>query len=170
MNTIQISNALTKHVKYFEGIYPINLLPSSLIKPSVILTNLDKHYMPGSHLVAVCFSDSGYVEYFDSYGLPPYKLEIMSYLQHHSISWTFNHYRLYGLTSNVCGHYCCLYALHRARGLSMTSFVNMFLPARYTCNNIRAVRMFRAQFGECPACSPVGAAAAVQVSGINKGT
>ena len=83
MHTIQISEVLTKHVKYFEGIYPINLLPSSLIKPSVILTNLDKHYMPGSHLVAVCFSDSGYAEYFNSYGLPPYKLEIVSYLQHH---------------------------------------------------------------------------------------
>jgi hypothetical protein len=108
--------------------------------------------MPGSHWVAVCFSDSGYAEYFDSYGLPPYKLEIMAYLQCHSISWTFNRHRLQGLTTNVCGHYCCIYALHRARGLSMTSFVNMFSPARYTYNDIKAVRMFRAQFGECPAC------------------
>ena len=30
--------------------------------------------------------------------------------------------------------------------------VNMFLPARYTCNDKRAVQMFRAQFGVCPAC------------------
>jgi len=35
----------------------------------------------------------------------------------------------------------------------MTSFVNMFLPASYTFNDIRAVSMFRAQFGQCPACS-----------------
>ena len=80
MNTIQISNALTKHVKYFQGVYPIDLLPSTLMKPSIIVINLDKHYMSGSHWVAVCFSDSGYAEYFDSYGLPPYKLEIMSFL------------------------------------------------------------------------------------------
>jgi hypothetical protein len=153
MNTLQIHKVLTKHVTYFQGVYPIDLLPSTLIKPSIIVINLDKHYMPGSHWVAVCFSDSGYAEYFDSYGLPPYKLEIMAYLQRHSSSWTFNRHRLQGLTTNVCGHYCCLYALHRARGLPMTSLVIMFQPARYTCNDIRAVRMFRTQFGECPACS-----------------
>ena len=106
--------------------------------------------MPGSHWVAFCFSDFRYDEYFDSYVLPPYKLEIMSYLQHHSIYWTFNHHRLQGLTSNVCGQYFCIYALHRARGLSMTSFVNMFSPARYTCNDTKAVRMFCAQLWEWP--------------------
>src|SRR5215469_3120914 len=152
MNTTQIRKVLSKHVEYFQGVYPIDILPSTLTKPSIIVINLDKHYMPGSHWVAVCFADSGYAEYFDSYGLPPYKLEIMAYLQRHSISWTFNRHRLQGLTTNVCGHYCCIYALHRARGFSMTSFVNMFSPARYTCNDIKAARMFRAHFGECPAC------------------
>jgi len=152
MNSIQIHEVLTKHVKYFQGVYPIDLLPSTLIKPSIIIINLDKHYIPGSHWAAVCFSDSGCAEYFDSYGLPPFKYEIVAYLQRHSISWTFNRHRLQGLTSNVCEHYCCLYSLHRAQGLSMTSFVNMFVPARYTCNDKRAVQMFRAQFGECPAC------------------
>ena len=63
MNTIQITKVLTKHVKYFQRVYPIDLLPSTLIKPSIIVINLDKHYMPGSHCVAVCFSDSEYTEY-----------------------------------------------------------------------------------------------------------
>ena len=152
MNTMQISKVLNKHVEYFQGVYPIDHLPSTLIKPSIII-NIDKHYMPGSHWVPLCLSDSGYAEYFDSYGLPPYKLEITSYLQNHSISWTFNHHRLQGLTSNICGHYCCLYELHRVRRLSMTSFASIFSPARYSCNDIRAVRMFRAQFEECPSCS-----------------
>jgi hypothetical protein len=155
MNTTQICKVLTKHVKYFQGVYPIDLLPSTLTKPSLIVINLDKHYMPGSHWVAVCFSDTGYAEYFDSYGLPPFMYEITTYLQRHSISWTFNSHRLQGLTSNVCGHYCCLYALHRVRGQTMMSFINMFKPARYTCNDKKDVRMFRAQFGECPACSLV---------------
>jgi len=126
MNTIQINQFVTKHVKYFQGVYPIDLLPSTPIKPSTIVINLDKHYMPGSHWVAVCISDSGYSVYFDSYGLPPYKLEIKAFLHRHSISWTFNRHRLQGFISNVCGHYCCIYALHRARGQSMTSFVKMF--------------------------------------------
>jgi len=148
MNSIQIYKVLTKHVKYFQGVYPIDLLPSTLIKPSIIVINLDKHYVSGSHWVAVCFSDSGCAEYFDSYGLPHFKYEIMAYLQRHSISWTFNRHRLQGLTSNVC----CLYTNHGAQGLSMTSFVNMFVPDRYTGNDKRTVQMFRAQFGNCPAC------------------
>jgi len=70
MNTTQIDKVLTKHVKYFEGVYPKDLLPSTLIKPSKIVVNFYKHYMPGSHWVALCISDSGYAEYFDSYVLP----------------------------------------------------------------------------------------------------
>jgi len=80
MNTIQIDKVLTKNVKYFQVLYPIDLLPSTLIKPSIIVISLDKHYMPGSHWVAVCISNSGYAEYFYSYGLPPYKFEIMAFL------------------------------------------------------------------------------------------
>ena len=117
MNTIQINRVLRKHVKYFQEVYPIHLLPVTLLKPSIVLFNLDKHYIPGSHWVAVCFSDSGYAEYFDSYGLRPYRLEITTYLQRHSISWRFNRHRLQGVTLNVCGHYCCFYALNRAEGL-----------------------------------------------------
>jgi hypothetical protein len=120
MNTTQIHKVLSKHVKYFQGVYPKDRLPSTLIEHSIIVVNLDKHYMPGSHWVAVCISDSGYAEYFDTYGLPPYKLKIISFLQLHSISWPFNRHRLQGLTWNVCGHYCCIYALHRAGGQTMT--------------------------------------------------
>ena len=126
MNTIQIDKVLTKYVKYFQGVYPIDLLTSTLIKPSIIVISLDKHYMPGSHWVAVCIFYSGCAEYFDLYGLPPFKLEIKTFLQLHSISWTFNHHRLQGLTSKFCGHFCCIYSLHRTRGHSMTSYVNIF--------------------------------------------
>jgi len=37
MNTTQIRKVLTLHVEYFEGVYPIDLLPSALIKPSIIV-------------------------------------------------------------------------------------------------------------------------------------
>jgi len=71
MNTIHIIKVLTKPVKHFQGFCSIDLLTHTLIKPWIIVNYLDKHYMPGSHWVAVCVSDSGYVEYFDLYGLPP---------------------------------------------------------------------------------------------------
>jgi hypothetical protein len=153
MNTIQINRVLSKHVKYFQWVYRIDLILATIVKPAILVINLDKHYMPGSHWVTKCLSDDDCACYFDSYGIPPFKLEITAFLQRHSISWTFNRHRVQGLTSKVCRHYCCLYALHIAKGLSMTSFVNMFSPAHYDCNDIKAVCIFRPQFGKCPACS-----------------
>jgi hypothetical protein len=49
MNAIQIDKVLNKRVKYFQRVYSIDLLHSTLIKPSIIIINLDKHYMPVSH-------------------------------------------------------------------------------------------------------------------------
>jgi len=154
MCTIQINRILPKHLNYFQEVYPIDLLLSILLNPSIIVINLSKNYirLSGSHYLDLCFSNSEWAEYFDSCDLPPYKLEIMAYLHRHSISCEFNCYRLKGLTANNCGQYCHIYAFHRAKGLSMTSLVNMSLPAPYTFNDIRPMSMFRAQFGQCPAC------------------
>ena len=55
MNNLQIHKVLTKLLKYFQGVYRLVLLASTHIKPSIIVINLDKHYMAGSHWVAVCF-------------------------------------------------------------------------------------------------------------------
>ena len=49
---------------------------------------------------------------FYSYCLPLYKLEIIAFPHRHSMPWTFNSHSLQGLTSNVCSHYCCIYALN----------------------------------------------------------
>jgi len=123
--------------------------------------------MPCTHWVAVCISDSGYAEYFDSYCLP-YKLEIIAFLQRHSISWRLKRHRLQGLTSNVCGRYCCIYALHRAGGQTMISLVIMFVSARYTCIGKNS-SLFPRSVSRIPRLLPVGAAAVVvQSADINK--
>ena len=90
MNTIQIYIVFTNYVKYFQGVYPIDLLPTTVLNPSIIVTSLDKHYISGSYWIAACFPDYGYAEYFDAYSLPPYRLQITTYLQRHSICCTFN--------------------------------------------------------------------------------
>jgi len=53
MNTHQINKVLTKYLNFFQGVHPLDLLPSTLIKPAIIVINLDKYYMPSSHWVAV---------------------------------------------------------------------------------------------------------------------
>ena len=156
MNSIQISKFLTKHVKYFQGVCQIDLLSSTIIQPSIIVIKVHMHYYPGSRWVAFLFFRLWLRRIFWFVRFATVKLEIKIYLQHHSISWTFNCHWLQGLTSIAYGYYCCLYALHRPRGMSMTSIVNICLPARYTCNDIRAVSMFRVQFWECSACCQLG--------------
>jgi len=49
MNTIDIDKVLTKYVKSFQGVYPIDILKSALVKPSITVIQLDKHYITGSH-------------------------------------------------------------------------------------------------------------------------
>jgi len=100
MKSIQINKVLTKHVKYFQGVYPKALLPSTLMNISVIFFNPYKHYMPSSHWVVVWFPDSSYAEYFNSYVPPPYNIEVMAFLHVHWNSWTFNRHRLRGIASN----------------------------------------------------------------------
>ena len=93
----------------------------------------------------------------------------MAFVQRHSISWTFNLHRLQGLPSNVFVYYCCIYDFHRVSGLTMTSFVNMFVSVCYTCNNKKAVRMFNSQCVVHRLWSVGAAAAVVQFANINKG-
>ena len=172
-NTAFVGSASTNPY-HFQHCHMTNLvlylLPSTLIKHSIIVVNLDKHYMPGSHCLAVCISDCGYTEYFNLYVLPPYKLEIIAFLQRHSISWIINRHRLQGLTSKVCGHYCCIYTLQRGWGETMKSFVDMFVPVRYICND-KSSALAPRSVSRVPRLRPVGAAAvtAVQIADINEG-
>jgi len=72
--TIQINRILSKYLNYFQEVYSISLLLSTLLNPSMIVINLSKNYISGSHCLNLCFSNSECAEYFDSCDLPPYKL------------------------------------------------------------------------------------------------
>jgi hypothetical protein len=86
----------------------------------------------------------------------------------YSPRWQARCHRLRGLTSNVCGHYYCIYALHRARGLSMTSFVNMFFTCSLHLQRYKGSAHVRRSVWRVPRLQTTGAAAAVvQVADIN---
>jgi hypothetical protein len=125
MNTSQIDRVLKRHLIYFQGVYPIDLLPSAFSKPAIFVVNL-KHYLPGSHWIALCFSDSGYAEFFDSYDLPSIHYEVIQFSERHCTHWDYNRHRIQGVTSDVCGHHCCIFSHHSDQGRPMTSFVKQF--------------------------------------------
>ena len=104
----------------FQGVYPINRLPTIKNGAYVINTAPDTH--PGLHWVALLVRGDS-IEYFDSYGGDP-----SSKLRHWAGAkkWTTNPIPLQSPLTSVCGQYCVFYLLHRARGIDLPTILMEF--------------------------------------------
>ena len=122
MDTLQILCALCD-TKSFAGIYPSDLLPYTIAYACTVIINAEK----GSHWLAVQFlpkSSSAY--YFDWYGMPPTLVPaIHAFIRRNCTVWDYNTRQLQGLTSNVCGKYCCLFTLYADRVYSPRQIVDL---------------------------------------------
>ena len=99
------NNKKTK--KHFRGVYPLDHLPRRLLKrPSSLIVNLDEHYKPGSHWVAIFIDNRGRAFYFDPLGMLPPK-PIATFLDRNSkTGWLYNAHKFQGDLSILCGLYC----------------------------------------------------------------
>lgn len=152
MDSLDIYKALSKSVKHFKGVFPLDKLPSSFSLPAIFVINLDTHKQPGSHWIAISITDSGHGEYFDSYGIPPLKHKLIFFLRMHTIHWKYNKIRLQGSISNVCGQYCCVYALCRGQNIPMKIFTSKFSRSDFCVNDKKIIRLYRKNFGKCIPC------------------
>jgi hypothetical protein len=128
MNMLQILCTL-RDVKTFLGVFPSDLLPRTITQTGTIIVNCDPHTEDGSHWLAINFqpkSFSGF--YFDSYGLRPYIPSICSLLKRTCPVRNCNAVQLQGLTSSVCGQYCCVFALYLDKGYSPKQLISLFDP------------------------------------------
>jgi len=144
MNALQILCNL-RDVKTFLGVFPSDLLPRTITQTGRIIVNCDPHTEGGSHWLAINFqpkSCSGF--YFDSHGLRPYIPSIRSLLKRTCPVWNFNAVQLQGLTSSVCGHYCCVFALYLDKRYSPKQFISLFDPR--TADR-QVAQMFESEFG-----------------------
>lgn len=79
-------------------------------KTAAFIINTDKSDQPGSHWVGLYFD--GAFEYFDSFGLPPYHEEIISFIERNSTRPViYNPRILQDLQSGACG----LFSIHFIR-------------------------------------------------------
>ena len=69
--------------------------------------------------------NSGKVTYFDSYGLPPKHTDIEEKLVSESKQLIWNNVQLQELNTTVCGQYCTLYCLLRARDLTPRQIIDL---------------------------------------------
>ena len=123
MNTNEIETVLYGDCgEYFQGVYSMDTLP---VEPSLIVCNTDPSTKPGQHWIAIYVDKNRCGEYFDSFGRAPNK-HFTDYLNEHCRTWTFNKKQLQSIISSFCGYYCCLYCMHRCRGINMKTIVNLF--------------------------------------------
>ena len=140
MNTLQLEQVIKKDPKArlkFCGVYAQNNLPKTLdVYPCGLIANTDPKGKPGKHWVAFYLSSPYEGEFFDSYGYPPsfYSSHYVSFLNRNAKEWSFNHKELQSTWSRVCGQYCIFYFLHRARGVSLSTIVNIF-SSNKECND-----------------------------------
>lgn len=90
-------------------------------QPGAYVINTDNHDEPGSHWVAV-YDNGRVVEYFDSYGRAPTDPRLLKFL---GMNYSFNSIVLQRLLTNACGFYCVYFLLHRVRGVSANSIVQV---------------------------------------------
>jgi len=102
-------------------------LPQSLSQSGTVIINADRHTENGSHWLAVHFRTKTLgAYYFDSYGFLPLVIDIQAFIRRNSTVSNYNKRKLQGLTSNVCGKYCCLFALYTDQGYTPQQFDGRF--------------------------------------------
>src|SRR5215475_12815107 len=147
MNTMQILYTL-RHVKSFLGVYPSDLIPRSITRSGCLILNTDPHNLEGSHWLAIHLTSMAYSGYyFDSYGLPPDIPQFLSFLRRNCTVWDYNRTQLQGLTSTVCGKYCCLFALYTDRGFTPKQFDALFDAVGGGKADSQVSAMFASEFG-----------------------
>lgn len=129
MNSDQLSRGLQflnkrKNNAYQVGVYAADMIPKKIKRPAAFIVNTDDFGQPGTHWISFFIPKKGEIEYFDSYGLPPFIPNHKIFLKRKK--WTENNKELQSLTSTVCGHYCLLYLASRMNGFSMHQFVKPF--------------------------------------------
>ena len=128
-------------------VFPFDLLLQSVAQSSAtVIVNADRPHRERFTLASRAHRpkySSAY--YFDSYGNVPLVPVIQAFIKRNFITLDYNRRQLQGLTTDVCGKYCCLFALYMNRGYTPKQFISLF----DACNNAdrQVKRLFAIEFG-----------------------
>ena len=108
-----------KNIPSFLGVFAADELPDRVPPGASFIVNYDEHDMDGTHWCAARFPQNGPAEWFDSYGLPPDREDIIlrrrtsfrQYLARHGGNWgfTWNKFDFQALRANTCGEWAALF-------------------------------------------------------------
>ena len=120
-----IKNRFTRDV--FCGVIPIDKLPIKKInKMCAFIVNTDESNLPGEHWFAIFVPKNGPIEYFDSYGIPPYHKEIYDFFKVNKRRFIYNNIQIQHNNSINCGKFALYYIYFRAKGYTMKQYLKFF--------------------------------------------
>ena len=125
LSNVDISNKL-KDIPHFKGVFTKDMLPKRMFKKECGVINTDTINGIGKHWI--CYyndPESKYVEFIDSFGLPPAK-EMLTYLETSGKDIIYNSSQLQANDSTNCGYYCVHFIKERNNGKSMYDILYSF--------------------------------------------
>jgi len=144
MDTTQILYTL-RDVKSFLGVFPSDTLSRSVTHSDMFIMNANPHTDKRSHRLAVHFlPKSSSALFFDPYRTVKLVPDITAFIQRNFTVWDYNRTQMQGLTHNVWGIYCCLFALYINNRFTAKQFVGQFDRASA---DQQIVRAFASEFG-----------------------
>lgn len=107
----------------FIGVFSRDGLPKKLNNNESLILNLDSEMGNGTHWVSI-YNDPNqkYVEYFDSYGLPPPE-EAIEYMKTTKKPIYYNTNQMQAINNIMCGFYSIYYINERENGKPMYNII-----------------------------------------------
>lgn len=157
MNSNQLSLALGSHKDtrtFFKGVFAADRLPRKCYPPSALIVNTDPARKQGTHWVGIFIDENRRGDFFDSYGLPPYIKEHITFLDRECSSWRYNRKKIQGWTSATCGSYSSVFLAYRCKGFSMNHFLKHFNAENNKKNDEVIIKLYNELFGKyCKKCT-----------------
>lgn len=153
MNTFELESLLKNNLftrKVFEGVYAADIIPDRKhIKKPLIIVNTHPKNMKGEHWLAFYVSRNK-LEIFDSSGSLQNRKNVFlkKYLKKNfsGVLIEFNTGYIQSFDSNICGIYCAVFGLYRARKKSFKSFLNLFDSSNLVKNDAKVMKIFKKNF------------------------
>ena len=93
-------------------------------KMALFIYNLEPSYMSGSHWVATFVKD-GRINYFDSFGLPPFQ-EIVNHAEKKNLTLIHQNNQIQDLGTTTCGYFCLYFLNEMNKGSSYFNLLQVF--------------------------------------------
>ena len=91
---------------------------------ALFIYNLEPSYMNGSHWVAT-FVKNGIVNYFDSFGMPPFQ-ELVDHAKKKKLILLHQNNQIQNINTTTCGYFCLYFLNEMNKGKSYYDLLKVF--------------------------------------------